>query len=63
MIVYAIITKTLAVLPMVLVITIIGLPAVLIVLTTRKWIYVLWMLSKFSLPPSLSPAPIKATNF
>ncbi|GJJ67987.1 chitin synthase [Entomortierella parvispora] len=44
MIVFAIISKTLAVLPMVLIIVIIGLPAVLIVLTTRKWIYVLWML-------------------
>lgn len=46
MIIYAIISQTLALLPLILIIVIIGLPAVLIVLTTRKWIYVLWMLSK-----------------
>ncbi|KAG0228625.1 Chitin synthase, class 3 [Actinomortierella wolfii] len=44
MIVYAIVTQTVEILPLVLILTIIGLPAVLIVLTTRKWIYVLWML-------------------
>ncbi|KAF8925104.1 hypothetical protein BGZ58_001144 [Dissophora ornata] len=44
MIIYAVITNTLAILPLIMIITIIGLPAVLIVLTTRKWVYVLWML-------------------
>ncbi|KAG0288149.1 Chitin synthase, class 3 [Linnemannia gamsii] len=44
MITYAIITKSLALLPLILILVIIGLPAVLIVLTSRKWIYVLWML-------------------
>ncbi|KAF9962688.1 hypothetical protein BGZ70_007975 [Mortierella alpina] len=44
MIIYAVISQTLALLPLILIIVIIGLPAVLIVLTTRKWIYVLWML-------------------
>lgn len=46
MITYAIVTKTLAILPLILIVVIIGLPAVLIVLTSRKWIYVLWMFSK-----------------
>lgn len=51
MITYAIVTQTLAILPLILIIVIIGLPAVLIVLTSRKWIYVLWMLMYlFSLP-------------
>ncbi|KAI1312300.1 hypothetical protein EDD11_002954 [Mortierella claussenii] len=46
-----IITHTLAILPLILIVVIIGLPAVLIVLTTRKWIYVLWMfMYLFSLP-------------
>ncbi|KAG0198058.1 hypothetical protein BGX28_008477 [Mortierella sp. GBA30] len=44
MIIYAVITHTLAILPLILIIVVLGLPAVLIVLTTRKWIYVLWML-------------------
>jgi len=48
MITYAIVTQTLALLPLILIIVIIGLPAVLIVLTSRKWIYILWMLSKFT---------------
>ncbi|KAF9363852.1 Chitin synthase, class 3 [Mortierella sp. NVP85] len=43
MIVYAIINQTLATIPLILIIVMLGLPAVLIVLTTRKWIYVLWM--------------------
>ncbi|KAG0278496.1 Chitin synthase, class 3 [Linnemannia exigua] len=43
MITYAVITQTLAILPLILIVAIIGLPAVLIVLTSRKWIYVLWM--------------------
>ncbi|KAF9905346.1 hypothetical protein EC991_001711 [Linnemannia zychae] len=51
MIAYAIVTQTLAILPLILIVVIIGLPAVLIVLTSRKWIYVLWMLIYlFSLP-------------
>ncbi|KAG0344819.1 Chitin synthase, class 3 [Podila humilis] len=41
---YAIIKGTMAVVPLILILVMIGLPAVLIVLTTRKWIYVLWML-------------------
>ncbi|KAF9190224.1 hypothetical protein BGZ50_000331 [Haplosporangium sp. Z 11] len=44
MITYAIISQTLAILPLILIIVIIGLPAVLIVLTSRRWVYVLWML-------------------
>ncbi|KAF9128537.1 hypothetical protein BGX30_014286 [Mortierella sp. GBA39] len=51
MITYAIITQTLAILPLILIVVVIGLPAVLIVLTSHKWIYVLWMLIYlFSLP-------------
>lgn len=51
MITYAIVTQTLAILPLILIVVIIGLPAVLIVLTSPKWIYVLWMfLYLFSLP-------------
>lgn len=55
MITYAIVTQTLAILPLILIIVIIGLPAVLIVLTSRKWIYVLWMLSKSSFSRFISP--------
>ncbi|KAF9921165.1 Chitin synthase, class 3 [Linnemannia zychae] len=43
MITFAIVTQTLEILPLILIIVIIGLPAVLIVLTSPKWIYVLWM--------------------
>ncbi|KAF9162729.1 Chitin synthase, class 3 [Actinomortierella ambigua] len=51
MITYAIVTQTIELIPLILIVTLIGLPAVLIVLTTRKWIYVLWMfLYLFSLP-------------
>ncbi|KAF9580571.1 Chitin synthase, class 3 [Lunasporangiospora selenospora] len=51
MVVYAIVAQSVAWLPLVLTITILGLPAVLIVLTTRKWIYILWMfIYLFSLP-------------
>jgi chitin synthase len=46
MIVFAIINNSLGVVPLILIVIMIGLPAVLIVLTTRKWVYVLWMLSK-----------------
>ncbi|KAF9970396.1 Chitin synthase, class 3 [Actinomortierella ambigua] len=44
MITYAIINQTIELLPLIFILTIIGLPAVLIVLTTRQWVYVLWML-------------------
>ncbi|KAG0007329.1 hypothetical protein BGZ80_004802 [Entomortierella chlamydospora] len=44
MIIVAIANGHFSVLPLVMIITIVGLPAVLIVLTTRKWIYVLYML-------------------
>ncbi|KAF9095898.1 hypothetical protein BGX29_008838 [Mortierella sp. GBA35] len=44
MVTYAIVTQTLAIVPLILILVIIGLPAVLIVLTSRKWIYVIWML-------------------
>ncbi|KAF8953807.1 hypothetical protein BGZ46_003135 [Entomortierella lignicola] len=43
MIVVAIVNQSLAIIPLILIVTIIGLPAILIVLTTRKWIYVLYM--------------------
>jgi len=54
MIVYAVINQTLATVPLILIIVMLGLPAILIVLTTRKWIYVLWMFSTFLLCPTVS---------
>ncbi|KAF9356589.1 hypothetical protein BGX26_005048, partial [Mortierella sp. AD094] len=44
MIVASVVNNEISIIPLVMIIVIIGLPAVLIVLTTRKWIYVLYML-------------------
>ncbi|KAF9212362.1 hypothetical protein BGZ59_006837 [Podila verticillata] len=44
MITYSIIENTITIIPLILILVVIGLPAVLIVLTTKKWIYILWML-------------------